>query len=406
MKFNLGLKRLLLSLFVVSSLLVPGTAAAATPSPASTATTTGSSADHRPGDQNAELRAALQAVVDAGATGVIALVDDGEDRSQLAVGAARLEPRQRLRVRDQVRVGSITKTFIATITLQLVGEGRLSLDDTVEQWLPGVVPNGSAITLQMLLNHTSGIFDYTEDEDFFPSVFADPFRQWTPQEFIDIANAHPPVFAPGEGWSYSNTGYIVIGLVLEKATGHQVQDLVKRRIVKPLHLRGTFLATSARFRGRYAHGYAPPSLTGDGYEDLSSWSPSIAWTAGALVSTAPDLARFYDALLSGRLLSPSLLDAMTTTVETNAGFDYGLGIFALDTPCGTAWGHNGGIPGYFSFALNTRDGSRSAILLLPTEPDEAIATAFFEQALPTAVCQMFDQEVPEAAASGIAATPG
>ncbi len=400
MTFDIRLKRLLLSLFVTSTLLVTGTAATA--SPATTATT-GASADYRHGDQNAELRAALQAVVDAGATGVIALVDDGEDRSQVAVGAARLEPRKRLRVRDQIRVGSITKTFIATITLQLVGEGRLSLDDTVEQWLPGVVPNGSAITLQMLLNHTSGIFDYTEDEDFFPSVFADPFRQWRPQEFIDIANAHPPVFAPGEGWSYSNTGYIVIGLMLEKATGHQVQDLVKRRIVKPLHLRSTFFATSARFRGRYAHGYVPPSITGAGYEDLSSWSPSIAWTAGALVSNAPDLARFYQALLSGRLLSPSLLDAMTTAVDTGG---YGLGIFSLETPCGTVWGHNGGIPGYFSFAVNTRDGSRSAIVLLPTEPDEAILTAFFEQAFPTAVCQMFGLDVPELAASDMPATPG
>jgi D-alanyl-D-alanine carboxypeptidase len=403
MKFDNGLKRLLLSLIAASILLVPGTAAAALPLPATT--TVESVVDDHPDDRNAALRAALEAVVDAGATGVIALVDDGHDQTRLAVGSARIEPRQRLQVRDQVRVGSITKTVIATIALQLVGEGRLRLDDTVERWLPGTVSNGSAITLQMLLNHTSGIFNYTDDEAFIPSILADPYRQWTPQELIDVAAAHPPVFAPGQGWSYSNTGYILAGLILQRATGQPVEDLVQERIVKPLHLRDTFFATSARFRGRYAHGYAPPSFTGAGYEDLSPWPPSWAWAAGSLVSNAPDLARFYHALLSGRLLSQSLLVTMTTTVDVGPGFAYGLGIYTVDTPCGSVWGHDGGIPGYVSYALNTRDGSRSTILLLPTQPDEAINTAI-GQALLTAVCQMFDQAVPVAAASGAAATSG
>jgi D-alanyl-D-alanine carboxypeptidase len=177
--------------------------------------------------------------------------------------------------------------------------------------------------------------------------------------------------------------------VLEKVTGQAVQDLVTQRVVRPLHLYDTFFATSSRFRGAYAHGYFPPSLTGDGYLDVTSWSPSLQWTAGALVSTAPDLARFYQALLSGRLLGPALLNEMTTTVTgpDYPGIGVGLGIWSVDTPCGTVWGHEGGAPGYKSFALNDRGGTRSAVVIVPSEPDEAIGAAF-EAAVATGACQM------------------
>jgi D-alanyl-D-alanine carboxypeptidase len=344
-------------------------------------------------DDDVALGAALRAVVDAGATGAIGLVDDGTDVSAMAVGVARLESPRPLRVSDQVRVGSITKTVIATITLQLVDEGRLRLDDTVERWLPGMVPNGAAITIRMLLNHTSGIFDYLVDPDWFAAVLANPYRYWSPQELVAVATAHPPLFPPGQGLAYSNTGYILIGLVLEEVTGQPVQDLVTQRVVRPLRLHGTFFATSARFRGAYAHGYFPPSLTGDGYLDVSFWSPSLQWTAGALVSTAPDLVRFYQALLSGRLLGPALLNEMMTTVTgpDYPGIGVGLGIWSVETPCGTVWGHEGGAPGYKSFALNDRAGTRSAVVIAPTEPDEAIGAAV-EAAVATAVCKMLHRD--------------
>jgi D-alanyl-D-alanine carboxypeptidase len=331
-------------------------------------------------------------------------VDDGADVSAVAVGAARLDPRRPLRVRDEVRVGSITKTVIATITLQLASEGRLRLSDTVERWLPGMVPNGAAITIRMLLNHTSGIFDYLQDADWLAAVLANPYRSWSPQELVAVGTAHPPLFPPGQGLAYSNTGYILIGLVLEKVTGRPVQDLVRQRVVRPLRLHGTFFATSARFRGAYAHGYFPPSLTGAGYLDVSSWSPSLQWTAGALVSTAPDLVRFYQALLSGRLLGPALLHEMTTTVTgpDYPGIGVGLGIWSVETPCGTVWGHEGGAPGYKSFALNDRGGTRSAVVIAPTEPDEAI-TAAVAAAVTTAVCQMLDRD-PSVTSQSAAAT--
>jgi len=387
----------LLALATSLALAAPTGAQAAATSAGSTAATGGSRHDDE------VLRAALQAVVDAGATGAIALVDDGDHQREMAVGSARLDPPESLRPVDQVRVGSITKTAMATITLQLVGEGRLSLHDSVEHWLPGEVPNGSAITIQMLLNHTSGIFNYTDDPQFVATVVAHPFRHWTPQELIAVANAHPPVFPPGQGWSYSNTNYILIGLVLEAVTGQPVQELVANRIVRPLHLLHTFFATSAPFPGPYAHGYLPPSLTGDSYLDVSAWSPSWYWAAGALVSNAADLARFYQALLSGRLLRPALLHRMITTVDTGNGFRYGLGIFTAPTPCGTIWGHDGSVLGYLSFAYNDRSGSRHAIVLVPTFADTAILEAV-SQPLGVAICQMFDHEVPAAAAESGAAT--
>jgi D-alanyl-D-alanine carboxypeptidase len=340
----------------------------------------------------------MQALVDAGATGVSALVDDGDGVGRFAVGSARLDPPLALRPADQFRVGSITKTAVSVVALQLAEQGRLSLRDSVESWLPGVVPNGSAITLRMLLNHTSGIFNYTDDQDFLATVLAHPYRHWSPRELVDVATSHPPVFTPGTDWSYSNTNYILVGLVLQQATGKSVADLVQQRVIRPLHLANTYLAGTSGFRGRFAHGYAPPGLLGDSYVDLSRWSPSWAWAAGALVSNAPDLARFYQSLLSGRLLSQAMLHQMTTTVSAAPGLGYGLGIFTADTPCGTIWGHDGGIPGYVSIAYNNLEGTRSAVVLMPTQPDSAIVPKF-ESVVVAAVCSMFQRPVPAAAAA-------
>jgi D-alanyl-D-alanine carboxypeptidase len=381
---------------LVTTLLAPGSPATAAP-PAQGATARPAVAVVADEDQStAALREAMQAVVDAGATGVNALLDDGDEVTRLAVGRARLDPDRRLRTGDQARVGSITKTLIAVIALQLKREGELKLDDTIEQWLPGLVPGGSEITLRMLLNHTSGIYNYTDDPDFLASAFEDPYRRWSPRELIDVALANPPVFPPGASWSYSNTGYILLGLVLQKATGHSVAELVERRVTRPLDLEDTYLATSPRFRGPYAHGYAPPGIFGDTYTDTSGWTPTWAWAAGALVSTTADLTTFYQALLSGRLLPRGLLREMTTTVSPFPGAGYGLGLLTIDTPCGTIWGHTGGIPGYITIAYHNRAGTRSTLLVMSTEPNDAIAGAF-DELVERAVCTMFGQPVPAAA---------
>src|SRR5256885_14289786 len=179
----------------------------------------------------------MRAVVAAGAPGAIVLARDGSRTLRLAAGVSDRAHGTPMRVSDRFRVGSVTKTFVAAVVLQLVGEGKLSLDDTVEKWVPGLVPGGDAITVRELLNHTSGIFDYLNDGDstvLRPYLKGDLGHVWTPRALVGVASKHPPHFPPGSGWSYSNTGYIVLGLIAEAATGDSLGAELKRRPFEPL----------------------------------------------------------------------------------------------------------------------------------------------------------------------------
>ena len=245
-------KRLQLTVTITLTLVLAGALVAGGPAQAAAHRTAATEPAAGAADQ--PLQSLLDAVVAAGATGVIARVDDGHHVTALTSGSARLQPQRALRVSDSARVGSITKTFVSTVTLQLVGEGRLRLDDTVARWLPGAVPGGAAITIRELLNHTSGLFNYTDDEQSVNAYLANPTRAWTPQELLAVATAHPPLFPPGTSWSYSNTNYIVLGLVLQAVTGRDIATLVRERIVQPLHLYQTFLALDARIPGSHADG--------------------------------------------------------------------------------------------------------------------------------------------------------
>jgi D-alanyl-D-alanine carboxypeptidase len=326
--------------------------------------TAAAAAPQRAAAREPELQRALDRVVAAGVPGAVALVRDGNRTIRLASGSGNLNAKTPMRTGDRFRVGSVTKTFVATVVLQLVGEGKLRLTDTVERWLPGVVPNGGRITLRMLLNHTSGLFDYGGDRKWLAAAYRDPMRDWPPREIVAVATAHKPHFAPGAGWSYSNTNYVVLGLIVEAATKHPLATELRHRILTPLQLHGTSLPTQPRIGGRYAHGYFLRPL-----QDVSDGSPSVVWAAGALVSTADDIATFYRALLGGRLLSPELLREMRTTVTPASGFSYGLGLQKLDGPCGTFWGHSGGSPGYAVDALNGKNGQRQVVVLVnATDP--------------------------------------
>ena len=338
-----------------------------------------------------DLQRALDDVVAAGASGVVLRVNDGRRTTRLAAGSARLDPPVAMRPDVVLRAGSVSKTVVATLVLQEVGKGRLRLHDTVELWLPGLVPGGDDITLRQLLNHTSGLFDVVDDEEFFRDVFTDPLREYTPEQLVGIATEHPPVFEPGEGWSYSSTGYVLLGLVLERVTRRSVTALVRDRIAEPLGLDDTSLpARSPDLPGFHAHGYVPPSLTGDGYRDLTRLSPTALGFGGALVSTPRDLRRLYRALLGGRLLRPALLAAMRRTAKVRPGYHYGLGLFRQRTPCGAVWGHDGNAPGYETFAWNDRTGRRGLVLTVTTQPDDAIEAAE-EKALTVAACRMLDR---------------
>ncbi|MEU9888797.1 serine hydrolase domain-containing protein [Sphaerisporangium sp. NPDC051011] len=406
-----------------SALAVSLTVATALPA---TAAATPSATWNATKAQRAQLQQLARKLVEAGAPGVIVRVDDGHGRPiEIAEQATWTRPDHLLKARDEFRMGSNTKTMMAALVLQLVAEGKLALTDPVAKWLPGKVPNGKAITLRMLLNHTSGLFDYTNDAAIRPSILGKDRRRWTPAKLLAIGAKHDPLFPPGTKWSYSNTGYAAIGAVLERVTGANLTDLVQDRIARPLHLEHTYYATDSTWRAPHAHGYEPdathmpPGVPAayrhfagprhHGHVNVSANDPGWGGPAGAVVSTTQDWSRFHTALMSGELLPAAQLAQLRTTVPIDPrqpdGPGYGLGIQTGTTPCGTFWGHDGGMPGYLTTNLTDRTGNRTATVLIATESwaefeaDPKIAKA--AHALQTAVtCTMFGKPTPTAAHAG------
>jgi D-alanyl-D-alanine carboxypeptidase len=345
-----------------------------------------------------EVARALDQLVADGIPGTIALGRQGEQEWHATAGVADLKTQRPIRPDDRFRIGSMTKAFVSTTALQLVAERRLSLGDSVERWLPGVVPNGDAITVRELMNHTSGLYDYV-DLPFYVQLLKDPLKRWQPMDLVRRAVAHPPLFAPGTSWSYSNTNYILLGLIVAAVDGAggplQVAAPafeVYRRIVGPLRLRHTtFPLVDPDIHGRHAHGYAiglPPVLGLPPILDTTLSSPSWAWTAGAIISTLDDVADFHRALFTGRLLAPDEQRELQTTVPAAPGVDYGLGVFELQTPCGVAWGHNGGTPSSVSVSLSSPDGAHQAVMMLTRDGNSwnAAITTDYSVALLTAFC--------------------
>ncbi|MFI9385168.1 serine hydrolase domain-containing protein [Kutzneria sp. NPDC052558] len=370
-----------------------------------------------PPDSTAPLRQLVHDLIAAGAPGVIVRVDDGHGRPvEIAEQADWTAKDHRLAAGDEFRMGSNTKTMMATLVLQLVAEGRLALTDPVQKSLPDKVPNGQAITLRMLLNHTSGLDDYTSVPAIEPAILGLDPHPWTNEELLALGAQLPPLFPPGAQWSYSNTNYAAIGAILERVTGQSLADLVRDRIARPLGLRHTFFATDGSWSAPYVRGYEadaghlPPQMPTevgtiagprhDGHVDVSGNPVRWGGAAGAVVSTAQDWARFFQALMSGQLIPAAQLAQMRDTVgvpgHPEAGA--GLGIDKVAGPCGTTWSHDGGVPGYLSVNLTDSTGDRSASVLISTElfsefdaePQLAAASKAMSNA---ATCAMFDQPV-------------
>ncbi|MFJ6619817.1 serine hydrolase domain-containing protein [Kitasatospora sp. NPDC091335] len=335
--------------------------------------------------------AALAGMTDPGyATSALGAVrEDGRLVWRNATGVAELATGRPADPRGSFRIGSATKPFVATTLLQLVGEHRLDLDDRLECLLPGIVPNSSAITVRQLLNHTSGVADYTQDQAFDfrrPEWLAGGrFKHYGLQDLVDIAKRYPPAFPPGQDWQYSNTNYILVGMVIEKLTGRGWNEEVTSRIIRPLGLTGTRMPGDSPFLpGPHARGYYK---AGTGPVDVTLFNPSMAGPSGAGVSTTADLTTFLDALLGGRLLRPAELAAMQQTTDHGEGRTYGLGLQRLDTPCGSFWGHAGGIPGYSTMMLGSADGRRefAGSTTVYDAPDDA-ANAAWNKVITTALC--------------------
>ena len=326
------------------------------------------------GGDHTATRLAIEAAVQDGVPGVTATVRHGRATWSTTAGVGNLRTGKPRSADDRYRIGSITKAFVSTVLLQLEAEGRLSLDDTVEKWLPGTVHgngnDGAHITVRQLLNHTSGIYNYTEDDDFGRAYFTkDGFFQHrydtkTPADLVAIAMSHKPDFAPGTSWHYSNTNYVLAGMVIQKVTGHSYATEIRDRIINPLHLKATSLpGTKVTMPSPSSRAYSKlaEETTGPTY-DVTKLNPSIASSAGEMISDSADLDRFYGALLGGKLLHAKQLKEMQTTVPAGDSptTRYGLGISDIKLPCGVhLWGHDGGIHGSSSAVVATPDGRHS-----------------------------------------------
>jgi D-alanyl-D-alanine carboxypeptidase len=323
------------------------------------------------------IRALLTEVAATGVPGSVVRVQDGREIRVATAGVLDLATGAELGPGARFRVGSITKTFVATVVLQLVGEGRLSLDEPIARRLPGLLGNGNAITVRELLNHTSGLFDYTADPTVLAGIAQN--RVFNPTELVGIAETHPSLVPPGASWGYSNTNYIVAGLLVEAVTHHRLGRELRHRIFDPLHLSATsFPVATGKIPGYHAHGYVPTELvpTADGRPfDVTELNPSAAWAAGAIISNAADLSRFYLALMNGTLITPHLLREMKTTVPEDPAdtqqFRYGLGIERVQDPCGANWGHSGAIFGYQDMAYWNEQTGRTVVIadtMFPAPP--------------------------------------
>ena len=318
------------------------------------------------------LQSRLDALVDGGAPGAILLVRGDDGKKRLTAGEADLATGRAMHPGDRYRIASLAKTYVSTVVLQLVGEGKLRLSDSVEKWLPGRVPNGENIRIRQLLGHTSGLFDFENDPRLLEPYFGgDLSHYWSPLERLALATSHEPLYPPGETTksTYSNTNYTVAGLIIEAVTGKSLKAQLRRRIFKPLGLKSTtYPDRKTTIAGRHAHGYyplGPPPLV-----DVTEFSPSITGAGGAIVSTVGDVARFYRALLKGRLLRPRLLQEMKKTLPTDSDLPsrYGLGLARYPTRCGAGWGHSGSFPGYWTYTFSSANGKRQIVLMANVEP--------------------------------------
>lgn len=321
--------------------------------------------------QQGALRAILDSMVPAYGPGLYALVtEDGREVFAGAAGGADVAGTRQIEGADRFRIGSLTKPFVAALVLRLVESGELALADTVERWLPGMVPGGEGVSVEHLLRMRSGIPHFVPallGERPDPEVYA---RYHTPQSLVERAVGRWPGAgagparrrAPGGAHAYSSTDYILLGLVAERATGWRLGPLLWDRVFRPLGLDDTdFPEADPRLRGPHATGYGRMAL-GEPYVEMTTVSPSAAWASGAIVSTPRDVARFLDALMTGALLDKASWQAMADAVATGERRGYGMGLMRVELPGGdAAYGHTGNAAGFNCVALRSESG-RAVVL--------------------------------------------
>ncbi|QBS44536.1 serine hydrolase [Nocardia sp. CS682] len=337
-----------------------------------------------------ELQKLIQQMVDSGFTGVELRVHDEQGEWLGSGGVRELGGTAQPPTNGHIRIGSNTKTFIATLVLQLVAEGKIDLDTVAVDYLPEFELD-PRITVRMLLQHTSGVFNFTgellEDGTFVPGIawsgkewVDNRFKTYRPEELVHLALSKPARFEPGTDWSYANTNYVLARLLIEQVTGRSYAEEMQRLILGPLELHDTVAPTTeSEIPEPHAHAYYRYADGGEQQTvDVTSQNPSWISSGGDMISTTQDLQTFISALVTGELLPAPLLAEMCTP---HPKVGYGLGVFVQDTGCGgTVITHNGGISGHAALMYSTPDGSKTltAALNYVDDPDLSLAAPFQE----------------------------
>jgi D-alanyl-D-alanine carboxypeptidase len=278
----------------------------------------------------------------------------------LAVGFSDRETKKAMMPTDRMLAGSVGKTFAAATALQLVKEGKIGLDDKIEKYLGrepwfARLPNAKEITVRQLMNHSSGLVRYEFKEQFTKDLTANPEKVWQPAELVAYLLDEKPPFAAGTGWDYSDTNYIVLGMIIEKVTGRNFYDEADQRLIKPLKLTGTIPQDGPRLKG-VIQGYAGPNNPFGGTDAMIvngkfAINPQFEWTGGGYASTAQDLARWARMIYEGKAFAPELLPQVLDGVSApmlGRETKYGLGVIIRKTAAGISYGHSGFFPGYMT----------------------------------------------------------
>ncbi|MFB7715976.1 serine hydrolase domain-containing protein [Nocardia sp. NPDC056100] len=336
---------------------------------------------------------ALTALVRSGMPGAQAVVDGPDGQRTFAAGAGDLSTGAPYAEGAHFRIGSVTKTFVATVVLQLIANRTIELEAPIERYLPGVVQgngnDGNRITVHQLLQHTSGLADFAPEDPShkLPQQLdqtgdGKAYRDLTPPDLVAIAITMPPQFAPGARFEYTNTNYVLLDMLIEQMTGRSLADEIGSRILEPLGLRDTYFPSAGDTELRDPHplGYRKLDNT---WVDATDTEAAWAGAAGAMISTGADLNRFFTALVSGKLLPAPQLAQMQQTIPMaqSTAMAYGLGLIRLRLPCGSdgrdvkqVWGHAGGIPGFSTFAVATPKGTAAAVSVNTHQTNEHFST--------------------------------
>jgi D-alanyl-D-alanine carboxypeptidase len=292
-------------------------------------------------------------------------------------GVSDLTTGEPMSVNDKFRVGSNTKTFVVTVILQLVDEGKLTLDDNLARFNLGVeVPNAENITVRQLCNMTSGLFE-VYNSPTVGEIEVNPLTHWNPQDLVAMAVKNPPYFPPGEGWNYSNTNYILLGMIIEKLTGNKAEEEIARRCIEPLGLTNTsFPLDYPGMPCPYSHGYALDEA--GGWQDVTIlYPPSLMWTAGAMTSDMADMKTWVKAYVTGETNSEATQKDRLDVVDTGKeGMYFGLGIAFS----GDWWGYTGGLEGYNTAAYYLPEEDAYVIAFVTAKidnPGPGVANAIF-----------------------------